>query len=288
MGENILEIRHLSKAFGSHQVLRDIDFTVEKGDVISVIGASGSGKSTLLRCVNHLEKVTAGHLYVDGDLIGYREKNGVLHEISEQDAAAQRAGIGMVFQQFNLFNHKTVLQNITLAPVRLALSDLHAAKRKNLWRRLTNPLRKEKKPLLPTGRTKKEITAEAEATAFDLLRKIGLEDKADAYPSTLSGGQKQRIAIVRALAMHPKLMLFDETTSELDPEMVGEVLDLIKRLADTGMTMVIVTHEMRFAREVASRVLFVDGGKIAEDAPPEELFNHPKDPRLKEFLSKVL
>ena len=274
----MIEVSHLTKKFGDLTVLDDVSLTIHEGERVAVIGGSGSGKSTLLRCLTCMEDPTFGSVYFEGeDLADW----GV-------DINHARRKIGMVFQQFNLFNHKTVLQNITLAPVRLALSDLHAAKRKNLWRRLTNPLRKEKKPLLPTGRTKKEITAEAEATAFDLLRKIGLEDKADAYPSTLSGGQKQRIAIVRALAMHPKLMLFDEPTSALDPEMVGEVLDLIKRLADTGMTMVIVTHEMRFAREVASRVLFVDGGKIAEDAPPEELFNHPKDPRLKEFLSKVL
>ena len=274
----MIEVSHLTKKFGDLTVLDDVSLTIHEGERVAVIGGSGSGKSTLLRCLTCMEDPTSGSVYFEGeDLADW----GV-------DINHARRKIGMVFQQFNLFNHKTVLQNITLAPVRLALSDLHAAKRKNLWRRLTNPLRKEKKPLLPTGRTKKEITAEAEATAFDLLRKIGLEDKADAYPSTLSGGQKQRIAIVRALAMHPKLMLFDEPTSALDPEMVGEVLDLIKRLADTGMTMVIVTHEMRFAREVASRVLFVDGGKIAEDAPPEELFNHPKDPRLKEFLSKVL
>ena len=274
----MIEVSHLTKKFGDLTVLDDVSLTIHEGERVAVIGGSGSGKSTLLRCLTCMEDPTSGSVYFEGeDLADW----GV-------DINHARRKIGMVFQQFNLFNHKTVLQNITLAPVRLALSDLRAAKRKNLWRRLTNPLRKEKKPLLPTGRTKKEITAEAEATAFDLLRKIGLEDKADAYPSTLSGGQKQRIAIVRALAMHPKLMLFDEPTSALDPEMVGEVLDLIKRLADTGMTMVIVTHEMRFAREVASRVLFVDGGKIAEDAPPEELFNHPKDPRLKEFLSKVL
>ena len=274
----MIEVSHLTKKFGDLTVLDDVSLTIHEGERVAVIGDSGSGKSTLLRCLTCMEDPTAGSVYFEGeDLADW-----------SVDINHARRKIGMVFQQFNLFNHKTVLQNITLAPVRLALSDLHAAKRKNLWRKLTNPLRKNKKPLLPAGRTKKEITAEAEATAFDLLRKIGLEDKADAYPSTLSGGQKQRIAIVRALAMHPKLMLFDEPTSALDPEMVGEVLDLIKRLADTGMTMVIVTHEMRFAREVATRVLFVDGGKITEDAPPEELFNHPKDPRLKEFLSKVL
>ena len=274
----MIEVSHLTKQFGELTVLDDVSLTVNEGERVAIIGGSGSGKSTLLRCLTCMEDPTAGSIYFEGeDLADWNV-----------DINHARRKIGMVFQQFNLFNHKTVLQNITLAPIRLNLSDLRAIKRKNLWYRLTNPLRKQKKALLPVTQTKKDIREAAEATAFDLLRKIGLEDKADAYPATLSGGQKQRIAIVRALAMHPKLMLFDEPTSALDPEMVGEVLDLIKRLADTGMTMIIVTHEMRFAREVATRVLFVDGGKIAEDAPPEELFEHPKNTRLKEFLSKVL
>ncbi len=274
----MIEVSHLTKKFGDLTVLDDISLKVNEGERVAIIGGSGSGKSTLLRCLTCMEDPTAGSIYFEGeDLADWNV-----------DINHARRRIGMVFQQFNLFNHKTVLQNITLAPIRLNLSDLRAAKRKNLWYRLSNPFRKQKKALLPVTKTKKEIKEAAEATAFDLLRKIGLEDKADAYPATLSGGQKQRIAIVRALAMHPKLMLFDEPTSALDPEMVGEVLDLIKRLADTGMTMIIVTHEMRFAREVATRVLFVDGGKIVEDAPPEELFEHPKNARLKEFLSKVL
>lgn len=274
----MIEVSHLTKQFGDLTVLDDVSLTVNEGERVAIIGGSGSGKSTLLRCLTCMEDPTAGSIYFEGeDLADWNV-----------DINHARRKIGMVFQQFNLFNHKTVLQNITLAPIRLNLSDLHAAKRRNLWYRLSNPFRKQKKALLPVTQTKKEIREAAEATAFDLLRKIGLEDKADAYPSTLSGGQKQRIAIVRALAMHPKLMLFDEPTSALDPEMVGEVLDLIKRLADTGMTMIIVTHEMRFAREVATRVLFVDGGKIVEDAPPEELFEHPKNVRLQEFLSKVL
>ncbi len=274
----MIEVSHLTKKFGDLTVLDDISLKVNEGERVAIIGGSGSGKSTLLRCMTCMEDPTAGSIYFESeDLADWNV-----------DINHARRKIGMVFQQFNLFNHKTVLQNITLAPIRLNLSDLRAAKRKNLWCRLSNPFRKQKKALLPVTQTKKDIKAKAEATAFDLLRKIGLEDKADAYPATLSGGQKQRIAIVRALAMHPKLMLFDEPTSALDPEMVGEVLDLIKRLADTGMTMIIVTHEMRFAREVATRVLFVDGGKIAEDAPPEELFEHPKNARLQEFLSKVL
>lgn len=274
----MIEVSHLTKKFGDLTVLDDVSLRVDEGERVAIIGGSGSGKSTLLRCLTCMEDPTSGSIYFEGeDLADWNV-----------DINHARRKIGMVFQQFNLFNHKTVLQNITLAPIHLNLSDLRAAKRKNLWYRLSNPFRKHKKELLPVTQTKKEIKAAAEATAFDLLRKIGLEDKADAYPSTLSGGQKQRIAIVRALAMHPKLMLFDEPTSALDPEMVGEVLDLIKRLADTGMTMIIVTHEMRFAREVATRVLFVDGGKIVEDAPPEELFEHPQNARLREFLSKVL
>ena len=274
----MIEVSHLTKKFGDLTVLDDVSLRVDEGERVAIIGGSGSGKSTLLRCLTCMEDPTSGSIYFEGeDLADW-----------SVDINHARRKIGMVFQQFNLFNHKTVLQNITLAPIHLNLSDLRAAKRKNAWYRLSNPFRKHKKELLPVTQTKKEIKAAAEATAFDLLRKIGLEDKADAYPSTLSGGQKQRIAIVRALAMHPKLMLFDEPTSALDPEMVGEVLDLIKRLADTGMTMIIVTHEMRFAREVATRVLFVDGGKIVEDAPPEELFEHPQNARLREFLSKVL
>ena len=274
----MIEVSHLTKKFGDLTVLDDISLKVDEGERLAIIGGSGSGKSTLLRCLTCMEDPTSGSIYFEGeDLADW-----------SVDINHARRKIGMVFQQFNLFHHKTVLQNVTLAPIHLSRSDLRTAKRKNAWYRLSNPFRKHKKALLPVTQTKKEIKEAAEATALDLLRKIGLEDKADAYPSTLSGGQKQRIAIVRALAMHPKLMLFDEPTSALDPEMVGEVLDLIKRLADTGMTMIIVTHEMRFAREVATRVLFVDGGKIVEDAPPEELFEHPKNARLKEFLSKVL
>lgn len=274
----MIEVSHLTKKFGDLTVLDDVSLTVNEGERIAVIGGSGSGKSTLLRCLTCMEDPDGGSIYFEGqDLADW-----------SVDINLARRKIGMVFQQFNLFAHKTVLQNITLAPVCLGVSDRRKALRHNLAVRLTNPFRKQKRPLLPLPPAKKELQAAAEKTAFELLEKIGLQDKANAYPATLSGGQKQRIAIVRALAMHPKLMLFDEPTSALDPEMVGEVLELIKRLADSGMTMVIVTHEMRFAREVATRVLFVDGGKIVEDAPPQELFDHPKNPRLKEFLSKVL
>ena len=274
----MIEVSHLTKKFGDLTVLNDVSLTVNEGERIAVIGGSGSGKSTLLRCITCMEDPDGGSIYFEGqDLADW-----------SVDINLARRKIGMVFQQFNLFAHKTVLQNITLAPISLGCADRRKARRQNLAARLTNPFRKEKRSIRPLPPAKKELRTAAEATAFDLLKKIGLEDKASAYTSTLSGGQKQRIAIVRALAMHPKLMLFDEPTSALDPEMVGEVLELIKRLADSGMTMVIVTHEMRFAREVATRVLFVDGGKIVEDAPPQELFEHPKHPRLQEFLSKVL
>ena len=274
----MIEVSHLTKKFGGLTVLDDVSFTVDEGERIAVIGGSGSGKSTLLRCLTCMEDPDGGSIYFEGqDLADWNV-----------DINLARRKIGMVFQQFNLFAHKTVLQNITLAPVALGMADRRKVRRHNLATRLTNPFRKQKRVILPLPPGRKALQAAAEATAFALLDKIGLEDKADAYPSTLSGGQKQRIAIVRALAMHPKLMLFDEPTSALDPEMVGEVLELIQRLADSGMTMVIVTHEMRFAREVATRVLFVDGGKIVEDAPPQELFEHPKNPRLKDFLSKVL
>jgi polar amino acid transport system ATP-binding protein len=204
------------------------------------------------------------------------------------DINVHRQKIGMVFQQFNLFNNKTVIENIMLAPIYVGVKNLKAAKRKNLFTKLLNLFVKEKKALLPIETTEAEIRENAKENAMALLRRIGLEEKANVYPSTLSGGQKQRIAIVRALAMNPKVILFDEPTSALDPEMVGEVLDLMKQLAKEGMTMIIVTHEMGFAREVADRVLFIDEGQIKEEGSPEELFKNPKDERLKEFLSKVL
>ncbi|MBQ4623693.1 MAG: amino acid ABC transporter ATP-binding protein [Clostridia bacterium] len=274
----MIDIKNLTKRYGSLVVLDDITETIEDGEKVVIIGPSGSGKSTLLRCLNCMEDPTSGSIIFNGEDLADMKVN-INHA---------RRHIGMVFQQFNLFNNMTVLQNIMLAPVRVGIEDLNAAKRKNVVITIKNLFRKEKKPLLPLPMGRKELKVKAEETARTLLRRIGLEEKANAYPATLSGGQKQRIAIIRALAMNPKVMLFDEPTSALDPEMVGEVLDLIKELADEGMTMVIVTHEMGFAREVGTRILFVDGGKIQESAPPKEFFDHPKNARLKEFLSKVI
>ena len=274
----MIDIKNLTKRYGSLVVLDDITETIEDGEKVVIIGPSGSGKSTLLRCLNCMEDPTSGSIIFNGEDLADMKVN-INHA---------RRHIGMVFQQFNLFNNMTVLQNIMLAPVRVGIEDLNAAKRKNVVITIKNLFRKEKEPLLPLPMGRKELKVKAEETARTLLRRIGLEEKANAYPATLSGGQKQRIAIIRALAMNPKVMLFDEPTSALDPEMVGEVLDLIKELADEGMTMVIVTHEMGFAREVGTRILFVDGGKIQESAPPKEFFDHPKNARLKEFLSKVI
>ncbi|MEE0946107.1 MAG: amino acid ABC transporter ATP-binding protein [Acutalibacteraceae bacterium] len=237
-------VKGLKKSFGDIHVLKGIDVEFNKGDVVVVIGPSGSGKSTFLRCLNRLEEPTEGNIYLEGENITDPKANINLH----------RQKMGMVFQQFNLFPHMTILKNMTLAPMKL--------------------LKKSKE--------------EAENTALELLRRVGLEDKAHAYPSQLSGGQKQRVAIVRALAMNPDVMLFDEPTSALDPEMVGEVLEVMQELANSGMTMVVVTHEMGFAREVADRVVFIDEGIIMEDASPEEFFNNPKSERLRDFLSKVL
>jgi polar amino acid transport system ATP-binding protein len=244
------------KSFGALQVLKGITLEVGKGQVLVMVGPSGSGKSTFLRCINHLEQVNAGRLYVDGDLIGYREKKrgDKLYEISPRDAAKQRRDIGMVFQHFNLFPHRTALENLIEAPVHVK-------------------------------RVKKK---EALARAKDLLNQVGLSDKATAYPAQLSGGQQQRVAIARALAMNPKLMLFDEPTSALDPELVGEVLEVMKKLAAEGMTMVVVTHEMGFAREVANQLVFMDGGVVVESGPPREVLANPKHERTKAFLSKVL
>ena len=242
------------KNFGSLEVLRGIDLEVGRGEVLCLIGPSGSGKSTFLRCINHLEKVTAGRLRVDGELMGYREKNGRLHEMSPAEAARRRRDIGMVFQHFNLFSHRTALENIIEAPMQV----------KGLSR------------------------AEATARAEELLDRVGLRAKADAYPAQLSGGQQQRVAIARALAMDPKLMLFDEPTSALDPELVGEVLGVMRDLAVAGMTMVVVTHEMGFAREVADTVAFMDGGVVVESGPPAEVLGDPKNARTRDFLSKIL
>ena len=240
----MITVKNLKKSFGDHVVLRDINEHIFPGEKVVIIGPSGSGKSTFLRCMNLLEVPTSGQIIFDGQDITAKGAN--INQI--------RQHMGMVFQHFNLFHHLTIMDNLTLAPVR------------------TRTMSKE----------------EAKEEALRLLRRVGLEDKADSYPGQISGGQKQRIAIVRALAMKPKMMLFDEPTSALDPEMVGEVLEVMKELAEDGMTMAVVTHEMGFAREVATRVLFMDGGGIVEQGTPEELFSNPKNPRTQEFLSKVL
>ncbi len=242
--EILIKVEGLKKSFGDIDVLKGIDSEIKRGEVVVIIGPSGSGKSTFLRTLNLLEVPTDGHIYLDGTDI----------TDSNVDINLHRRKMGMVFQQFNLFPHMTILKNMTIAPVKLL------------------------------GLSKQE----AEKNAMELLGKVGLADRADSYPSQLSGGQKQRVAIVRALAMNPEVMLFDEPTSALDPEMVGEVLSVIKSLAEDGMTMAIVTHEMGFAREVADRVLFIDEGIIMEEGTPEEIFENPKSPRLKDFLSKVL
>lgn len=244
MENSKISVTHLKKNFGKLEVLKGISLEVKEGEVVCLIGPSGSGKSTFLRCLNRLEKITAGEVIVDG------------HPISDPNVNINkvRENIGMVFQHFNLFPHLTVLDNITLAPTELKIMDKKAAEEK----------------------------------ARDLLSRVGLADKADAYPAQLSGGQKQRVAIARSLAMNPDIMLFDEPTSALDPEMVGEVLEVMKQLAAEGMTMVVVTHEMGFAREVADRVIFMDGGYIVEEGTPEEIFSHPKEERTVSFLNKVL
>jgi len=249
----IVKFEHVNKYYGTVHVLNDICLEVRKNEVLVIIGPSGSGKSTLLRSINHLEKINSGHIYVNGRMIGYYERNGRLYEESEKNIAQQRAAIGMVFQRFNLFPHLTAMENIIEAPMRvLKLS------REN-----------------------------AEAEADRLLKRVGLADKSRNYPGQLSGGQQQRIAIARALAMKPSLMLFDEPTSALDPEMIGEVLDVMKELAQE-MTMIVVSHEMGFARAAADRMIFVDDGRIIENSTPEELYTHPQEARTREFLSKIL
>ena len=278
--ETIVKVQGLKKSFNELEVLKGIDLDIKEGEKIAIIGPSGCGKSTFLRCLNCMEDPSGGSIFFDGvDIADTRV-----------DINIHRENIGMVFQQFNLFNNKTIIENIMLAPVYVHLKKLKKQKKQNrrIW--LTNLFKKaeRKKQPIEITETKKSIIKNAREQAEGLLKKIGLEDKADVYPSTLSGGQKQRIAIIRALAMNPKVMLFDEPTSALDPEMVGEVLNLIKKVADEGMTMVIVTHEMGFAREVATRVLFMDEGVIAEEGTPAQLFDNPKNPRTVQFLKAVL
>ncbi|MEU7182536.1 MULTISPECIES: amino acid ABC transporter ATP-binding protein [Streptomyces] len=242
------------KSFGSAHILKGIDLEVAPKEVFCLIGPSGSGKSTFLRCINHLEKVNAGRLSVDGELVGYRERDGKLYELRDREVAARRRDIGMVFQRFNLFPHMTAVENIMEAPIQV----------------------------------KGESKAAARERATKLLDRVGLADKAANYPSQLSGGQQQRVAIARALAMEPKLMLFDEPTSALDPELVGDVLDVMKDLAADGMTMIVVTHEMGFAREVGDSLVFMDDGVVVESGHPREVLGNPKHERTKSFLSKVL
>jgi polar amino acid transport system ATP-binding protein len=250
----MVKAESVCKSFDALKVLKGVTLEIDKGQVLVLVGPSGSGKSTFLRCINHLEQVNAGRLYVDGDLIGYRERGEKLHEMPPREAAKQRRNIGMVFQHFNLFPHRTALDNIIEAPIQV----------------------------------KGIKKAAAIARGKDLLEQVGLAEKATAYPAQLSGGQQQRVAIARALAMDPKLMLFDEPTSALDPELVGEVLAVMKKLASEGMTMVVVTHEMGFAREVADQIVFMDGGVIVESGKPREVLSNPQHERTKAFLSKVM
>jgi polar amino acid transport system ATP-binding protein len=254
MTDVMVKAEGLHKRFGRLEVLKGIDLEVRKGEVMCLLGPSGSGKSTFLRCINHLEKINSGRLSVDGELVGYRESGGKLYELREDVVARKRAQIGMVFQHFNLFPHMTALENVTLAPIQVL----------NVSR------------------------SDARKRASDLLTRVGLADKLDVYPVALSGGQQQRVAIARALAMQPKLMLFDEPTSALDPELVGDVLDVMRGLAKDGMTMIVVTHEMGFAREVADTAVFMDGGVVVEAGPPNDVLLNPQHERTKLFLSKVL
>jgi polar amino acid transport system ATP-binding protein len=251
---NMVEAKGVTKAYGHITVLQGVDMVVSQGEVTCLIGPSGSGKSTFLRCINHLEKHDAGELRVEGELVGYRLHNGKLYEQSDKQICAERASIGMVFQRFNLFQHLTVLDNLTIGQMKVK-------------------------------GTKEEVAKER---ARELLARVGLEAKENYYPSQLSGGQQQRVAIARALAMEPRLMLFDEPTSALDPELVGEVLDVMRDLAKSGMTMIVVTHEMGFAREVANTVYFLDQGIIEESGTPTDVLGNPRSERLRSFLSKVL
>lgn len=254
MAEHILEIEGLHKHFGRLEVLKGIDLKIRQGEVVVVIGPSGSGKSTLLRCINHLEVPTRGRVLFEGEAVGQWEVDGQIRPIAEAELDRQRSHIGMVFQRFNLFPHMTALQNVIEAPIQV----------------------------------KRMERSDAEALGMRLLSRVGLAEKRSEYPPRLSGGQQQRVAIARALAMEPRVMLFDEATSALDPELVGEVLQVMKDLAGEGMTMVVVTHEMGFAREVGSRAIFMDGGQVVEEGRPAELFGNPQHPRTREFLAKVL
>ena len=274
----MIDVINLQKKFGNNVVLDGIDLHVEKGDIMVILGPSGSGKSTFLRCLNCMEDPDGGQIIFDGVDIADMSVDINIH----------RRKMGMVFQHFNLFNNKTVLENIMLAPVLLQSKDLKDAKKHNLLLPLTNLFKKEKEAPTEIKTSSSEIEQVSREKAMSLLRRIGLEEFADAYPSTLSGGQKQRVAIIRAMAMNPDVILFDEPTSALDPEMVGEVLDLMKDLAREGMTMIVVTHEMGFAREVANKVIFISDGKIQEMNSPDEFFDHPQHPRLKDFLAKFL
>ncbi|AKG45393.1 Glutamine transport ATP-binding protein GlnQ [Streptomyces xiamenensis] len=250
----MVKAERVHKSFGPVEVLKGIDLQVRRGEVFCVVGPSGSGKSTFLRCINHLEKINAGRLYVDGELVGYRQRGNKLYELREREVAAQRRDIGMVFQRFNLFPHMTAAENVMEAPVQV----------------------------------KGVPRSQAREQAQELLERVGLGDRADHYPAQLSGGQQQRVAIARALAMEPKLMLFDEPTSALDPELVGEVLDVMRGLAEDGMTMIVVTHEMGFAREVSDSLVFMDEGVVVESGNPREVLTNPRHERTKAFLSKVL
>ncbi len=254
MPEPMIRSEGVHKRFGNLEVLKGIDLEVGKGEVMCLLGPSGSGKSTFLRCINHLEQINAGRLWVDGELVGYREAGGKLHELRDEEVSRKRAQIGMVFQSFNLFPHMTALENVTLAPLRVKKMGRHQARER----------------------------------ATELMARVGLSDKLDVYPVALSGGQQQRVAIARALAMEPKLMLFDEPTSALDPELVGDVLDAMRQLAHDGMTMIVVTHEIGFAREVADTVVFMDDGMVVESGPPAEVLGNPQHERTKAFLWKVL
>ncbi|HEX3796281.1 MAG TPA: amino acid ABC transporter ATP-binding protein [Acidimicrobiales bacterium] len=254
MTRDMVVAEGVCKSFGRLRVLSGIDLTVMKGEVSCIIGPSGSGKSTFLRCINHLEKIDAGRLSVDGDFVGYQQRGNKLYELSDREVNSKRAQIGMVFQRFNLFPHMTALQNVTVGPLRVKSHD----------------------------------SSKANEIGTRLLERVGLSDKMSAYPNQLSGGQQQRVAIARALAMEPKLMLFDEPTSALDPELVGDVLDVMRSLAEDGMTMIVVTHEMGFAREVGDSLVFMDGGVVVESGLPKDMLAAPQQERTRAFLSKVL